>query len=181
MEPVFVTVSGYVTGSPTLDKPENCGAPRLHRGKLPSTKSERVAVGDWEERVSARKEEKQPSRPRAVRSTPSSRNSPAAGWLWPLLFVYDQGTEMGEPFTMAKVADGSGMATGTRLPVVSFPTHLKTLMVEVEPPWVKSLTSRMSPSTCWPMKGWPPLVVTSGFSLIWLWKNQKPAVASPLL
>ena len=44
--------------------------------KLPITKSERVAVGLWDERVSARKLEKQPPSPRAVRSTPSSRNYP---------------------------------------------------------------------------------------------------------
>src|SRR5690349_11795232 len=55
--------------------------------KLPSTKSERVAVGDCEERVSARKLEKQPLRPRPVRLMPSSRNSPAWGWCWPLLFT----------------------------------------------------------------------------------------------
>src|SRR5262245_23545753 len=180
MEPVFVTVSGYVTGSPTLDKPENCGAPRLHRGKLPSTKSDKVAVGDCEERVSARNAEKQPSRPRAVRSTPSSRNSPAAGLVWPLLFVYDHGTAIGPPFTIAKVVP-PGVVTGARLPVASSPVHRNTLTVETEPPWVKSLTRRMSPSTCLPVKGWPPLVVTFGFWPIWLWKNQKPAVASPLL
>src|SRR5262249_31201750 len=44
--------------------------------KLPRTKSESVAVGLWEERVSARKVEKQAFRPREVRFTPSSRNSP---------------------------------------------------------------------------------------------------------
>src|SRR5262245_13704166 len=71
--------------------------------KLPITKSERVAVGCCEDRVSARKLEKQPPSPSAVRSTPSSRNSPGAGpVLWPLS-VKDQGTEMGVPFTTAKV------------------------------------------------------------------------------
>src|SRR5262245_42248202 len=134
----------------------------LHSGKLPITKSDRVAVGLWEERVSAMKLEKQPSSPRAVRSTPSSRHSPAAGLVAPLLFVYDQGTLTGEPLTIAKVLFGSGVGTATRLPLASSPVQRKTLMVEVEPPWVKSLTSRMSPSACWPMKGWPPLVVTSG-------------------
>src|SRR5262249_5128513 len=91
---------GLGTLSPTLDRPANCGAARLHSGKLPSTKSDSVAVGLWDERVSAMNVEKQPCRPRAVRSTPSSRNSPAAGWLWPLLFVYDQGTLMGALFTI---------------------------------------------------------------------------------
>src|SRR5262249_53288703 len=134
--------------SPTLDTPANCGAARLQSGKLPTTKSDRVAVGDCDERVSARKLVKQPSRRRAVRSIPSSRNSPAAGWLWPLLFVYVQGTEVGALFTTAKVLPPIGLPLlrGTRLPVASFPTHLKTLIVEVEPPTVKSLTSRMSPS-----------------------------------
>src|SRR5262249_37849697 len=86
-----------------LDRPVNCGAARLHSGKLPSTKSDRVAVGLCDDRVSARKLVKQPSMPSAVRSTPSSRNSPAAGWFWPLLFVYDHGTLMGALLTVAKV------------------------------------------------------------------------------
>src|SRR4051794_32213549 len=132
--------------SPTFDSPVNGVAARLHSGKLPITKSERVAVGLCDERVSARKLEKQPSRPSAVRSTPSSRNSPAAGWFAPLLFVYGQGTLMGEPLTIAKVSLGSGTGTGTRPPVASPPVQRNTLMVETEPPWVKSLTRRMSPS-----------------------------------
>src|SRR5437667_1428940 len=85
--PVFVTTSGYVVASPTFDSPVNGVAARLHNGKLPVTKSDSVAVGDCEERVSARNAEKQPPKPRAVRSTPSSRNSPAAGCEAPLLFV----------------------------------------------------------------------------------------------
>src|SRR5262249_7391406 len=135
--------------SPTLDTPENGVAARLHTGKWPTTKSDRVAVGDWEERVSARKLEKHPPSPRAVRSTPSSRNSPAAGWLWPLLFVYDQGTEMAPLLTIAKVVLGME-SRAWRWPVASSPTHSKTLMVETDPPVVKSLTSRMSPSACVP-------------------------------
>src|ERR671923_1639238 len=95
--------------SPTLERPWNGVAARLHSGKLPTTKSERVAVGDWDERVSARKLEKQPLRPRAVRSTPSSRNSPAAGWWAPLLLVYDQGTLIGPLLTMAKVLPPMGL------------------------------------------------------------------------
>src|SRR5438270_13443234 len=116
-----------------------------HSGKLPITKSERVAVGDWEERVSARKVEKQPVRPRAVRSTPSSRNSPAAGCVAPLLLVYDQGTLIGPPLTTAKVLPlmGLPLVRATRRPVLSSPTHLNTLMVEVAPPMVVSLTRRM--------------------------------------
>src|SRR5262245_44077202 len=160
--------------------PLNGVAEMLHSGKLPTTKSESVAVGDCDERVSARNAEKQPSRPSAVRSTPSSRNSPAAGLVWPLLFVYDHGTATAPPFTIANVVP-AGVVTGTRPPVASSPTHWNTLTVETEPPWVKSLTRRMSPLTCLPVKGWPPFVVTFGFWPIWLWKNQKPAVASPLL
>src|SRR5215510_8194676 len=100
--------------------PVNSGAARLHSGKLPSTKSDRVAVGLCDERVSAMKVEKQPCRPRAVRSTPSSRNSPAAGWLWPLLLVYDQGTLMGPLLTTAKVLPliGLPLFSATRLPVL---------------------------------------------------------------
>ena len=132
-----------------------------------------MAVGDCEERVSARKLEKQPCKPRAVRSTPSSRNSPAAGCVAPLLLVYDQGTLIGAPLTMAKVSPliGLPLLRATRLPVLSLPTHLNTLMVEVEPPMVKSLTKRMSPLACCPVKGCPPLVVTLGFSPMVLVKN----------
>src|SRR5678815_3932941 len=102
----------------------------LHSGKLPITKSDKVAVGDCDERVSARKLAKQPSIPRALRSTPTSRNSPAAGCVWPLLFVYDQGTLMAAPFTIAKVLVGSGLDTAMRLPVASSPVQRKTLIVE---------------------------------------------------
>src|SRR5439155_14221079 len=125
--------------------------------KLPITKSERVAVGDWEERVSARKLEKQLPRPRAVRLTPSSRHSPGAGVLLWLLSVNDQGYGLGReaPLPMAKVLLG-GVGTATKLPVASLPTHLNTLIVDTEPPVVKSLTSRMSPSAWVPVNGWPP-------------------------
>src|SRR5262245_51606799 len=130
------------------------------------TKSESVAVGLWEERVSAMKVEKQPFRPRAVRLTPSSRNSPAAGWCAPRLFVYDHGTLIGPLLTMAKVLPliGLPLFRATRLPVASFPDQRKTLMVETEPPMVKSLTSRMSPSECVPVKGPVPLPLTLGLS-----------------
>src|SRR5262249_18016842 len=152
------------------------------RLKAPTTKSDRVAVGDCDDRVSARKLEKQPPpRPSAVRSTPSSRNSPAAGWLAPLLFVYDQGTLIAPPLTIAAVLVGSGMGTATGLPVASSPVQRKTLIVEVEPPWVNSLTGRMSPSTWLPRKGPVPLPLTFGLSAMLFRKNQKPAVASPLL
>src|SRR5262249_24300391 len=126
--------------------------------------------------------EKQPPRPRAVRSTPSSRNSPWLGVLSPLLFVYDQGCAVlrGPLFTIAKVLSALP-PTNWRCPVASSPTHLKTLMVEVEPPWVKSLTSRMSPSACLPRTGPVPLPLTFGLSVMLFRKNQNPAVASPLL
>src|SRR5262245_518566 len=127
--------------------------------------------------------EKQPVSPRAVRSTPSSRNSPAAGRLAPALFVYDHGTLIGPLFTIANVLPliGLPLLRATRLPVLSLPVQRKTLMVDVEPPVVKSLTRRMSPSMCVPVNGWPPLRVMFGFSTMLLPKNQKPAVASPLL
>src|SRR5262245_53827986 len=100
----------------------------LHSSKLPSAKSESVAVGDWEERVSARKAEKQPFSPSAVRSTPSSRNSPAAGKWAPLLLVYDQGTLIGPLLTMAKVLPPMGLPLlrASRCPVASSPTQTKT-------------------------------------------------------
>src|SRR5690242_19400695 len=139
------------------------------------TKSERIAVGLCDERVSAIKVEKQPWRPSAVRSTPSSRNSPAAGIFEPLLFVYDQGTGIDPEFTIAKVLPPIGLPLlmATSLPVASSPCHWKTLMLEVEPPTVKSLTRRMSPFSCAPLNGWPPFWVTFGFSLTLFAKNQK--------
>src|SRR5262249_19091173 len=102
-----------------------------HSGKLWKPKSESVAVGDVEERVSPSKVEKQPTLPpsRAVRSTPTSRNSPCAAWLLPgppvlLLSVKDHGSVIVEPFTMAKlfvVLPGMG---SERWPVASSPTHV---------------------------------------------------------
>src|SRR5260370_38444298 len=102
----------------------------LHRLKLPKAKSDRVAVGDCDERVSARKGEKQPCRPRAVRSTPSSRNSPAAGCVAPLLLVYDQGTLVAALLTMAHVLPlmWVPVLVATRLPVLAWPVHRMTFI-----------------------------------------------------
>src|SRR5215475_7960566 len=56
----------------------------MHDEKLPNAKSVRAEVIDGEEAVLARKLVKQPwLRPMAVRSTPTSRNSPAAGLVAP--------------------------------------------------------------------------------------------------
>src|SRR5436189_2770157 len=88
------------------------GRLRLHVLKLPITKSESVAVGLCEDRVSARKLEKQPPRPNELRFTPSSRNSPAAGAVSRLLLINAQGVLIAEPLTIAKVLLG-GVATGT--------------------------------------------------------------------
>src|SRR5215472_343856 len=66
--PVLVTLRLKDSESPTLLRVALLLPSTLHSGKLPRTKSESVAVGDCEERVSARKEEKQPWSPRAVRS-----------------------------------------------------------------------------------------------------------------
>src|SRR5947208_12716234 len=73
----------------------------------PSTKSESVAVGLWEERVSARKLEKQPPRPRPLRLMPSSRNSPWAGCVSLLLFLNDHEVLIADPFTIAYVVPGT--------------------------------------------------------------------------
>src|SRR5438034_1166568 len=72
---------------------------------LAITKSDSVAVGDCELRVSARTSEKQGTllAPRTpVRSTPISANSPCAGLLLPLLSVYVHGTSIGPLFTFAQ-------------------------------------------------------------------------------
>src|SRR5438132_210277 len=101
-------------------------------GKLPTTKSDSVAVGDCEERVSAKNEEKQPLRPRAVRSTPSSRSSPWANDVSPLLLVNDQpSVDVGEALTIANVLPETAAqflagepSKHTSCPVLSFPDHL---------------------------------------------------------
>src|SRR5262249_25627815 len=100
-----------------------------------------------------------------------------------LLLVYDQGTLIGPLFTTANVLPliGLPLLRATRLPLLSFPVQRKTLMVEVEPPTVKSLTSRISPSACVPINGWPRFWVTFGFWVMLFAKNQNPAVESPLL
>src|SRR5204863_9555890 len=75
------------------------------RNGLAIAKSDRVAVGDNELRVSARIVEKQGTlaAPRTpVRSTPSSANSPAIGLVLPLLSTYGQGTAIEPPFTLAQ-------------------------------------------------------------------------------
>src|SRR5262249_22240587 len=135
------------------------GSCRSQELKLPSTKSESVAVGLCDERVSAMKVEKQASQPKEVRVTPSSRNSPGRapfpGVL--LLLVKDHGSVTFDPLTIANVlrAIGLPLLRATRLPVASSPTHSNTRTVETEPPWVKSLTRRMSPVVCVPVKGCP--------------------------
>src|SRR5262249_37644020 len=93
---------------------------------------------------------------------------------------YDHGTATGPELTIAYVVP-SGVATGTRLPVASSPVHRNTLTVETDPPWVKSLTSRMSPSACVPTNGLPLLLGVGVLSPTEFFRNQKPAVASPLL
>src|SRR5215470_479968 len=55
--------------------------------------------------------------------------------------------------------------------------HSYTVMIEVVPPLLKSLTTSRSPSLCTPLK-LPLLVPTRP---IWFWKNQNPCCASPLL
>src|SRR6516165_4523622 len=95
----------WTTGGPGMlyDSDAWFGSCKLQVSKLPSTKSDSVAVGLCEERVSPRKVEKQVGRPRALRFTPSSRNSPACGRVLLCLSVNAQGTEIGALFTMAKV------------------------------------------------------------------------------
>src|SRR5262245_4511666 len=177
---VMITWLDVISGIPSAWTVAVLGRGNEQVLKLPITKSDSVAVGLWDDRVSAMKFEKQPPRPRAVRSTPSSSNSPAAGLVCLLLFVYDQGTAIGPELTIAYVVP-SGVATGTRLPVASSPVHRNTLTVETDPPWVKSLTRRMSPSVWVPTNGLPLLVGLAVLNPTGFPKNQNPAVASPLL
>src|SRR5262245_4229050 len=177
---VITTSFEVIGGMPSAETVALLGRSSRQVLKLPITKSDRVAVGLWDDRVSAMKLAKQLPRPSAVRSTPSSRNSPAAGLVRWLLSSNAHGTAIGPVLTIAKVVP-VGVVTGTRLPVASLPVHRNTLMVETPPPWVKSLTRRMSPSAWVPTNGLPLLVGELVLSPIGFWKNQKPAVASPLL
>ena len=104
-----------------------------------------------------------------MRSTPSSRNSPAAGLVAPFLSVNDQGTVIDVLFTVARVVP-TGALTATRLPELSFPDHRNTLTADVEPAIVKVLTSSRSPS----------FVVTFGFMAIVFFRNQKLTMAVAL-
>src|SRR5258706_14773867 len=65
--------------------------------KLPITKSDSVAVGLFDESVSARKLEKQPPSPSELRLTPSSKNSPHERPFSWLFFVNYHGTPVLEP------------------------------------------------------------------------------------
>src|SRR5262245_1476117 len=127
--PVLVTVSGYTVPSPTFESNE-LGVPvTLHSGKLPIVKSESVAVGDCDERVSAIKVAKQPSRPNAVRSMPSSRNSPAIGLELLPLSLNVHGTLTGPLLTITNVLPGmpAPPLSGTSEPVASLPVQRNTL------------------------------------------------------
>src|SRR5262249_34652668 len=75
------------------------GRTNTQPGSVPTTKSERVALRLCEERVSATKLAKQELRPRAVRLTPSSRNSPVKkSWL-PVLLLLVKGQGI-SPFVL---------------------------------------------------------------------------------
>src|SRR5262245_40182609 len=118
-----MTTSGVVTGAiPSAETVALLGRSSSQVLKLPNAKSDRVEVVDWEERVSARKLEKQAPRPRALRLTPTSRNSPAAGPVFPLLSLNVQGTVIGAGFTIAEVLL-VGAVISLRKPVASLPTH----------------------------------------------------------
>ena len=59
-------------------------------------------------------------------------------------------------------------------------SHVYTVIVDVPPPFEKSLTISRSPSLCTPVKPVPPPTLLEP-SPIGFWKNQKPCCASPLL
>src|SRR5262249_9189462 len=79
------------------------GSVNMQVSKSPITKSDSVESMLVEERVSAMKVEKQGLRPRAVRFTPTSRNSPGKATFpgVPLLLVKDQGSVTFAPLTIA--------------------------------------------------------------------------------
>jgi len=59
-------------------------------------------------------------------------------------------------------------------------SHVYTVIVDVVPPFEKSLTTSKSPSLCTPVKPVPPPTLLEP-SPIASWKNQNPCCASPLL
>src|SRR5262249_35526940 len=128
---VMITVSvligpTWTTGGPGMsyDSDAWLGRSRWQVLKLPSTKSDSVAVGLCDDRVSARKVEKQVPRPRALRLTPSSRNSPGKATFPGVLLLSrnDHGIVTFDPLTMAKVL-ASPPVIFTRLPPESVPVH----------------------------------------------------------
>src|SRR5262249_54465322 len=139
----------------------------------PRTKSFSSADEEVEARDSARKLVKDgvltPNR--AVRSMPTSRNSPSWGLVWFVLSTNGQATGISAVFT--KPVEPAGGLTETSMPVLSSPCHSNAVMTAVA--LLKSATRRMSPLV------WCPLKVKSGLVVTGLWKNQKPAVVLPLL
>src|SRR5439155_26082998 len=115
----------------------------------------------------------------SFKSIPPSRNEPIAGKMFALpdFGVYDHGDAEAVWLTIAQ----SGSATAVEQPpptaanAVTPPLfHLYALIPLIAPPFVKSLTIKRSPFEWTPLK--PPLPSR----LILFWKNQKPAVESPL-
>src|SRR5215475_6690586 len=59
-------------------------------------------------------------------------------------------------------------------------SHEYTVIVDVVPPLLKSLITKMSPVLCTPVKPEPPPTLLLPWAILF-WKNQKPSCASPLL
>src|SRR5262245_20420598 len=176
--------------------------PAAHCCRPPRTKSLSVAAVDVDERVSERTLEKHwLATPRTDRLIPPSKHSPLRAPLLavPLLSRNGQGIVSGFAFTIPQKASPGPAAAqlaafalatvrrfvsaqlGCGLPAATQAvSHLSTVIVELPPPFEKSLMISRSPLACAPVKLKPP-------PTLWLprpigfWKSQKPCCASPLL
>ena len=184
------TLCCVVTDEPQVPKP-------------PRMKSFSVAVVDVDDLVSDDTDEKHLSpSPSAVRLTPPSKNSPLSAPLFgvPLLSANGHGIVIVLALTMPQ--NWSFAAAPAQLALVDVPlirrfasphvpavlpvvlvqvvSHAYTVIVDVVPPLLKSVTTNTSPFLCTPVNPVPPPTLPP-LSPIEFWKNQNPCCASPLL
>src|SRR2546425_1932890 len=129
-----------------------------------------------------------PSSP--VRSIPTSKNSAVASVFGPeVLSWVDHGVEMGPVFDLAQTLAVTGATVQSAPPVavmfitpsgVAFlmPTPSNRVSVVTDPPVENSPTTRMSPTTCTPVKLTAALVLEH--ETLPSCKNQKPKTPAPL-
>src|SRR2546427_7175217 len=120
----------------------------------------------------------------------TSKNSAVASVFGPeVLSWVDHGVEMGPVFALAQTLPVTGATIQSAPPVavmfitpsgVAFlmPTHSNRLSVVTDPPGEDSPTTRMSPTTCTPVKLTAPLVLEN--ETLPSCKNHRPKSPAPL-